>query len=364
MKILMTADAVGGVWTYTLELARSLRAFDAEVFIATMGPRPSPQQTEAATTIGNVSLFVSEYRLEWMEDPWRDIDAAGESLLGIEQKCKPDIVHINGYAHAALPFRAPTVLVAHSCVFSWWQAVHAAWPPASWDEYEWRVTRGLDAAAAVVAPSMTMLRALRMCYGYESPGRVIPNARSIDTFAPADKKDLVMAAGRVWDEGKNLGVLMAAADRLSWPVHIAGPDTAPDGTRITSPAVVMLGHLAEPALANALAQAAIFVHPAVYEPFGLSVLEAALSGCALVLSDIASLRENWDGAAVFVPPRDEDALAHAVEYLIGLADERRALARRARDRALLFAPERMGRAYMNLYQRLTTSRAAGLACAS
>ncbi len=32
--------------------------------------------------------------------------------------------------------------------------------------------------------------------------------------------------------------------------------------------------------------------PARYEPFGLSVLEAALSGCALVLGDIPSLRES------------------------------------------------------------------------
>src|SRR5690625_7216151 len=45
-----------------------------------------------------------------------------------------------------------------------------------------------------------------------------------------------------------------------------------------------------------LRQASVFVMPSRYEPFGLSVLEAALSGCALILSDIqigrASCRES------------------------------------------------------------------------
>ena len=39
---------------------------------------------------------------------------------------------------------------------------------------------------------------------------------------------------------------------------------------------------------------------ALYEPFGLAVLEAAQAGCALVLSDIPTFRELWDGAALFV----------------------------------------------------------------
>lgn len=43
----------------------------------------------------------------------------------------------------------------------------------------------------------------------------------------------------------------------------------------------------------------IYVHPALCEPFGLAVVEAAQAGCALVLSEIAPLRENWEGAALF-----------------------------------------------------------------
>ncbi len=69
-------------------------------------------------------------------------------------------------------------------------------------------------------------------------------------------------------------------------------------------------------MAGWLGRASIFALPARYEPFGLLPLEAALSGCALVLGDIPSLREVWGDAAWFVPPDDRDALTAAIGSLI------------------------------------------------
>ena len=66
-----------------------------------------------------------------------------------------------------------------------------------------------------------------------------------------------------------------------------------------------------------LAERPIFASSALYEPFGLSVLEAAQAGCALVLSDIPTFRELWGDAALFVPPHDDRALAAAVLRLLG-----------------------------------------------
>ncbi|HEU4604479.1 MAG TPA: hypothetical protein VFS24_21070, partial [Steroidobacteraceae bacterium] len=66
MKILMTADAVGGVWSYSLELARALAPHDVEVVIATMGPLPTAAQRADAATLDNVVLYCSEFKLEWM----------------------------------------------------------------------------------------------------------------------------------------------------------------------------------------------------------------------------------------------------------------------------------------------------------
>ena len=77
----------------------------------------------------------------------------------------------------------------------------------------------------------------------------------------------------------------------------------------------------------------IFVSPAKYEPFGLAVLEAAQAGCALVLNEIPTFRELWDGAAVFAEADDQTALCAAIGCLIDDPARRRAIGAAAQDRA-------------------------------
>jgi glycosyltransferase involved in cell wall biosynthesis len=189
-----------------------------------------------------------------------------------------------------------------------------------------------------------MLDALRRLYGLGSGARasVIPNGLR-DRFAPAAKEPFVLAAGRMWDEAKGLDALEQAAPRCAWPVRVAGAD--PD----SSSAVEPLGRLEPAAMRACMESAAIFAHPARYEPFGLAPLEAGLAGAALVLGDLPSLREVWADAAVYVPPGDGDALAEALQRLIarpGLRDE---MARRALRRARSYGAERMARAYLAEY---------------
>jgi glycosyltransferase involved in cell wall biosynthesis len=101
-----------------------------------------------------------------------------------------------------------------------------------------------------------------------------------------------------------------------------------------------------------MARASIYAMPARYEPFGLSILEAGLSGCALVLGDIPSLREHWDGAAAFVAPDDRGALRRAIGRLIDSPARRAELGRRARERGHEFTVGRMVDAYQRLYHGL------------
>ena len=126
--------------------------------------------------------------------------------------------------------------------------------------------------------------------------------------------------------------------------------------RVSTSNVHLLGRLYTEELVSWYAHASIYALPARYEPFGLSVLEAALSGCALVLGDIASLREIWWDAAVFVPPDDGNAIAHAINTLIKDSSLRTALAAKARTRALKFTPQRMVAGYLEAYQDLIAQR--------
>lgn len=354
-KILMTADTVGGVWTYALELTRALEPHGVEVQLALMGPPPSPTQRDQAAGIPNLSLFKSDYKLEWMADCWADVKRAGEWLLHLANRLCPEVIHLNGYTHANLQWASPALVVGHSCVFSWWHDVHGDEPPAEWQRYKNEVTHALRGAHLVVTPTEAMLRALETHYGKVYNGRVIPNGRDAALFRPAEKQQFIFSAGRLWDQAKNVSALADIANELPWPVFVAGDSDAPHHTqqqRTVEKRCYSLGLLAEADLRNWFGAASIYALPALYEPFGYTPLEAGLSACALVLGDIESLRETWDGAAVFVKPNDTHALKSALLQLIRNKNYRREMARRARERALEYPSERMAKNYLAAYSEL------------
>jgi glycogen synthase len=132
------------------------------------------------------------------------------------------VVHLNGYAHGALPWHAAKVVVGHSCVLSWWRAVHGEPAPAQWDRYRWAVAAGLRAADVVIAPTQSMLNALQENYGVGDCGLVIPNGRRWSGQQAMDKQPLILTAGRLWDEAKNAAMLASIAPELPWPVYLAG----------------------------------------------------------------------------------------------------------------------------------------------
>ena len=366
-RVLMTADTVGGVWTFAIDLAQALGEEGIDVALATMGGPPTPAQRSDAREVAPLGVFESSFRLPWMDEPWDDVRNAREWLGGLASQVEPDIVHLNDPVHASRAYKAPTVAVGHSCVLSWWRSVKNEPAPPEWNRYQRAMAQGLATADAVVAPSQWMLHALPRYYGLRS-GWVIPNGRNDTQLSPGSKEEIVFAAGRVWDPAKNLMALDELARGLAWPVYVAGEQRHPDRERGPGASHMhLLGCLPSRSVAEWLTRASIYAFPARYEPFGLSVLEAALAGCALVLSDIPTLRELWDGKAVFVQLDDPGTLRLATEALIQDPHLRQTLAMRARRHALSLTPRRMALSYSRLYAELLTRRRAmqeERACAS
>jgi glycosyltransferase involved in cell wall biosynthesis len=91
------------------------------------------------------------------------------------------------------------------------------------------------------------------------------------------------------------------------------------------------------------------------ESFCLSILEAMCFGCPSVATAVGGIPEVVVSgvSGVLVPGGDAEALAHAVESLVGDAGQRKALGDAARARAReFFSPDVIVPRYERLYRRV------------
>ena len=360
MHILVTADTLGGVWTYTRELVTGLVRRGVKVTLVSFGDIPSAAQTRWLDTLPQVDFRPTAFKLEWMQDCEADMEASSEYLSQVVDETRPDLLHLSQYYYGSLAADVPRLVVAHSDVLSWWSALHEH-PPAESAWLRWyreSVSRGLASATTVIAPSHWMLRQIEVHYGKPQQGAVIYNGRTPTLFNPhVSKEDTVLSVGRLWDIGKNARLLLR--EEMPAPVHIVGVDRHPEfqSSAFTVEEIRSNIHLEpqqdESQMAQLFSRAAIYAATSRYEPFGLAPVEAALSRCAIVASDIPTFRELWDGAAVFFRSDDAGDLRRAVGELARDSGLRQHYANLGYNHARAkFTSARMIDEYMALYHSL------------
>lgn len=350
-RVLMTADAVGGVWTYALDLAGGLARAGVQTTLVCMGPSPTEDQQAQAAAVAGLELIDTCLPLDWLAAEAAEILEVGAVLRGLARSARADLIHLNTPAWAALGgFPAPVVGVCHSCNATWWSAVKDAPMPA---DFRWRsqlVWQGMLACDVLVAPTEAFALATARTYEIPRPFAV-HNGRAAGRIAPVAGRDpMIFTCGRLWDEGKNVGVLDQAAASIDAPLYAAGPLQAPDGAAVRLRHARALGRLPVEGVGDWLERAPIFASAALYEPFGLGVLEAAQAGCALVLSDIPTFRELWDGAAVFAPADDPAAFAGVFRELLAQPDQAERLGRLARARAGRYSLDALVGGMLDIYR--------------
>ncbi|ULB10535.1 glycosyltransferase family 4 protein [Cereibacter azotoformans] len=350
LTILMTVDAVGGVWRYAMDLASGLRG-QVDVVFAGFGPAPSDAQRREAEALG--PLEWCEAPLDWLVSGESELAVVPNMIAGVARRHRVDLIHLNLPSQAAgLSVPVPVLAVSHSCVVTWFAAVRQGVLPAGW-LWQRRLNRqGLAAADAVVTPTQAQADLMASAYGPLPEVRVVPNTSRFAPPARRIARAMVVSAGRWWDEGKNAAVLDAAAPLIDWPVVMAGAAASPNGQAVEIRYAEARGELSHADLLDLMCEASIFVSPSRYEPFGLAVLEAARGGLPLVLSDIPTFRELWEGAADFFTPDDPMALAEAVNRLVRDPARRRTLGQAAQRRAADYTPERQARSMAAIYAEL------------
>ena len=326
---MLTADAVGGVWQYTLDLARGLGERGVACVLAVLGPEPGPgQRAEAAAVVG-LEVIATGLPLDWTAEDADAMRHAQGRLRALAALLGTGGIHLHSPALVgAERWPAPVVAVSHSCVATWWRAVRSGPLP---EDFAWRTSlavEGLSHADAAIAPSAAHAEALRQVYGVQV--QVVRNGRDPIRLPDVPRRRAAFTAGRLWDEGKDIAALDRAAAGFDAPIRAAGPIRGPNGQAVEVSTLHLLGPLDGADLAAEFASAAAYVSTSRYEPFGLAVLEAAQAGLPLVLSDIPTFREMWDGAALFVRPGDQAGLLAALRQAVDQPDN---LGERARHKA-------------------------------
>lgn len=177
---------------------------------------------------------------------------------------------------------------------------------------------------------------------------VIANPIGIDTesfeyYVPPDSKHVVTISKL--SPRKRISDLLRAWKEIE-KVHpdasltVAGSGPLTDELRelaaeLELSSVEFPGFVSEDRKHKLLHDAAIFVAPTLYEGFGISILEAMASGCAVVASDTWGAKDylvdGYNGRAV--PPKTPSKLADAVIELLSSYDFRQSLSRAARETA-------------------------------
>ncbi|HEX3756897.1 MAG TPA: glycosyltransferase family 4 protein [Rhizomicrobium sp.] len=352
-RILVSTDAVGGVWVYALELIGARKpAFEIE--LAVLGPAPEPAQMKAAHAAG-ANVHVTELPLDWTAVSPDELAHASQVLAMLARRLEIDFVqlHTPALVGTAL-WPVPVLAVLHSCVGTWWHGLHGQLPPP--EDFLWRmaaVQTGLEAADAIIAPTHALSEAARAVYGTQRPIHVVHNTRRPAAVSRASQTAGILAVGRLWDAAKNIALLDHAAALIGGiPVLAAGPTSGPNGAGISLKAIQWLGALTPEDLVPVLASVRIFAAPALYEPFGLAVLEAAQAGLPLVLADIPTFRELWDGAALFLPPENPEIWASVLAALHDRPDVCRDQGMKAHAHAAKYGSEHFARAMREIYHRL------------
>lgn len=368
MRVLLTTDTVGGVWTFTSELAIEFLRRQHAVALISFGREPSPSQAGwvHATRKGFPETFTctfSDTPLEWMPDNTRAYVDGAAVLTNVIGAFCPDVLHFSQFCFGAfspsIDRCLPKLITAHSDVLSW----AAACRPEGLEDSAWLqnyrslVQAGLAGADAIVAPTHWMADQLARYFPCGPAPQVLFNGRTLPKPPQASERKLqAVSAGRLWDEAKNAALLLQIESPV--PIFLIGDPQLVAESREEQPNAqasgpVFCGVLAQDELFALFRQSSFYLAPSIYEPFGLAPLEAALCGCAVLANDLATFHEVWGDAALYF--HDGPSLEGLLRDLLADPARLHAAQQRCFTRASELTAARMADAYLAAYQGLLTS---------
>jgi phosphatidylinositol alpha-mannosyltransferase len=350
MRVIMTCpyslSRPGGVQGQVLGLSRELRALDVDVRVIAPcdGPPPEPGIICVGPTV--------EWESNGSISPIATGAAMARRTIEAVRIIDPDLVHLHEPAVPGpnlplmLGFKGPITATFHI----------AGEMPQRWIMPAVRVLMQHLTSRVAVSQAARALAQEHLAGEYT----VLWNGIDVERYAagPAtpSKKPAVLFVGR-HEPRKGLDVLLEAWNGIDRDAELWVVGTGPQTQQLRSrrvPGVQWLGVISDDELARRLRGAAVFCAPSIGgESFGMVLLEALASGCAVVESDIEGYRNvaRPDREAIAVPPSDPVALREALRAVLDDPARRATLAAAGVARAREFSMRRLAEAYVEVYEK-------------
>jgi glycosyltransferase involved in cell wall biosynthesis len=172
----------------------------------------------------------------------------------------------------------------------------------------------------------------------------------VSTIEPRKNLPTLLRAYRRLLDGYKLDVGLALVGREGW-LYEEIPRLVEE-LRLTD-RVRFLGRVPNEDLLHLYNAAGVLAHPALYEGFGLTPLEAMACGVPVVVADNSSLPEVVGDAGLLIEAEDVDAWAAALWRVLTDDGLREELSQKALARSRRFSWERAARQTLNIYEQIT-----------
>lgn len=338
----------GGVQGQVLGLARSLRTLGHEVRV--LGPCDGPPPDAGVTPLGrSVPTAANGSVAPLAPDP----SAQLRTMRALRDE-EFEVVHLHEPI-APGPCMTATLFADAPKVGTF----HAAGESAGYRVMGWalkRLARKLDHRCAVSPDAMALAQSA-LGGDYE----LLFNGIEVERFAHGEAHPVeaptIFFLGR-HEPRKGLEVLLEALAHLPADLRVwvggDGPQTAELRDRFAGDQrIEWLGRISDEERAARLRGCTVYCSPSVRgESFGMVLLEAMASGCALVASDLAGHRNvATDGVdALLAPVGDPVALAVALKRVLEDGGLRSGLVAAGRQRAEQLSMARLADRYVEIYQ--------------
>lgn len=353
---------MAGISLYALRLLAALSRIDTENQYVLLQHR---RQTEPLVFAPNFSharlLSPVHHRLE----PW---------LLSVETRfLQLDLIHSPDFI-PPLHNQIPAVITVHDLAF----LIYPNFVTEASARYYGQLDEAVKRASRIIAVSQSTKNDLVELVGaperkidviYEAADplfRPIPREmarRQLQASGLKVPETFILFVGTI-EPRKNLATLLRAYRllrdryRLEAPLLLSGAMgwlsedlIAHVASLKLEPHVRFLGKTTPEQLLALYNLATVLAHPAHYEGFGLTPLEAMACATPVVCSDAGSLPEVVGDAALLAPPNDEEAWAVALHRVMEDEALQASLRTKGRARAAQFSWEKAARQTLETYRK-------------